>query len=196
MDCPKCRSAELSEKQLSQGITVQQCSECQGNWISATEYEKWQKQTPQKTATSELLRSPLDFKFFPPEGDAKAGLCPECSRYLSRAKVKYRVPFFVERCQECEGFWCDQGEWEVLTQLGLSSSIEQFFERQWQMKMREQEYLANERQTLIEKLGPELAQKIFALSEQLMNHPNGDYALAFLMRKVMKHTDVQELKEK
>ena len=164
-------------------------------WISQQHYRDWQQKQPQKTATPDLLQKKTDVPFTPSPVDGRAGLCPECSRYLSRAKVKYKVPFFIERCQECEGFWYDEGEWDLLSALGLSSSLEQFFDRQWQMQMREQESIASERQTLIDKLGAELAAEIFALSDRLIEHENGDYALAYLMRKAANNMDMQEFRK-
>ena len=195
VECPKCRNAVLLNSQLSGQIPVQWCSECKGTWISHKSYRDWQRQQPQKSATPDLLQQKTDVSFTPSPVDGRAGLCPECSRYLSRAKVKYIDPFFIERCQECEGFWCDEGEWELLSALGLSSSLEQFFDRQWQMQMREQESLASERQTLIDKLGKDLASEIFALGDRLLEHPNGDYGLAYLMRKAANNMDVQEFKK-
>lgn len=195
MECPKCRNAVLLDSQLPGKIPVKRCSECKGMWISSKHYRDWQRQQPQKQATPDLLQQKTDIPFTPAPVDSRAGLCPECSRYLSRAKVKYRQPFFIECCQECEGFWLDEGEWDLLNALGLSSSLEQFFDRQWQMQMRAQEYLASERQTLIDKLGEDLARVIFALGDRLIEHPNGDYALAYLMRKAANNMDMQEFKK-
>ncbi|WP_017305880.1 zf-TFIIB domain-containing protein [Spirulina subsalsa] len=195
VECPKCRKPILQEKQLGD-ISALCCDQCQGRWLPGDSYKQWQVQHPPKTATPDVLLQGVDSNFQPSTLDSRAGLCPECSRYLSRAAVKTQPPFFVERCPHCEGIWCDAGEWELLTRLGLSSSIEQFFDRQWQMQVREQESLQTERQTLMDKLGPELAQIIFDLADHLMSHPNGDYALAYLMRKIMNNTDWAEFKDK
>ncbi|MEA5470929.1 zf-TFIIB domain-containing protein [Spirulina sp. 06S082] len=195
VECPKCRNAVLLDSQLPGEIPVKRCSECKGMWLSNKPYREWRHQQPQKSATPDLLQAKTDLGFTPSPVDSRAGLCPECSRYLSRAKVKYKQPFFLERCPECEGFWCDEGEWELLSTLGLNSSLEQFFDRQWQMQMREQEYVATERQTLIDKLGEEFASEIFSLSDRLLKHPNGDYGLAYLMRKTVNKMDVKEVQK-
>jgi hypothetical protein len=39
---------------------------------------------------------------------------------------------------------------------------------------------------MIEKLGPEMAHRIFELGEMLIGHPHGDFAVAYLMRKFNK----------
>jgi len=82
--------------------------------------------------------------------------------------------------------WCDRGEWEVLVGLGLHTMIDRLFSSDWQSRMREREFTTRERLALIDKLGPDLAQQIFDLSEQLENHPNGDFGVAYLMRRLDK----------
>ncbi len=194
MDCPKCRNAALLETPLGGDLRVQRCGTCEGQWLPAPTYRQWQGKTSPQTATTATLNQPTIADFAPGESDRKAGLCPECQRYLTRTKVDYLTPFYLERCPECEGYWCDRGEWDVLTRLGVSGSLEQFFEREWQMQIREQAAVASERQGMIEKLGPELAEQIFALAMTLNQHPHGDYALAYLIRKAAQSSEMREFK--
>jgi Zn-finger nucleic acid-binding protein len=196
VDCPKCKKTALLDAPLTGGITVQRCSECQGQWVAAMAYQAWQQHHPLQNATPETLAQPIVSEFNVPEVDARAGLCPSCSRYLSRTKIDCRTPFYLERCNECEGYWCDRGEWDVLTQLGVSGSLEQFFEREWQMKIREQAAAANERQGMIEKLGDDLAQHIFDLADTLNHHEHGDFALAYLIRKAAQNQDIRNMSVK
>ncbi|NES85587.1 MAG: hypothetical protein F6K10_31580 [Moorea sp. SIO2B7] len=85
---------------------------------------------------------------------------------------------------QCSGIWCDYGEWDILTQLGLHSTIERLFSSEWQIQVREKQQAQKERQALIEKMGMELAEHLFDLAEVLQNHPNGDFGVAYLMRNV------------
>jgi len=40
-----------------------------------------------------------------------------------------------------------------------------------------------ERQAVIDKVGVEMAQRVFDLADLLKKHPNGDFAAAYLMRR-------------
>jgi Zn-finger nucleic acid-binding protein len=184
MKCPKCSQAELSDRELATGLIAKHCSECKGNWLPAKEYQAWQVQQPAAALSPETLTG-LNIEFGHSPLDTRAALCPECSRILARAQVKLKTPFFVDRCQQCGGIWCDYGEWDILTTLGLNTSIEQLFEPKWQTKIRQQQLLQNEHQAMVEKMGADLAERLFALAETLAQHPNGEYALAYLMRKVV-----------
>lgn len=185
MKCPKCKNIYLLDGTLPGNLAVKYCSDCKGTWIPAAEYEAWQAVQPQSPLVNpDLLSHTLDVDIVQSPYDTKAALCPECSRYLSRAKVKLRTPFFVERCLTCQGIWCDYGEWDVLSQLGLHTTIEQLFTSEWQTRVEKQQQAHKEREATIEKLGPELAARVFELAEVLAKHPNGDFAVAYLMRRV------------
>lgn len=181
MQCPKDRRVELVDSTLAPALAAKCCPDCQGTWIPAAEYEAWQAHQPQVAV--EALPKVLDVEFVQSPFDTKAALCPECGRYLSRAKVGVRIPFYVERCLDCGGIWCDRGEWDVLVRMGLHTAIQQLFSSEWQTRIREKEYAIAEQQATIDKLGPELAARVFELAEYLQAHPNGDFGVAYLMRR-------------
>ena len=183
MQCPKEKKVTLVDGILAGNISVKHCPDCQGTWIPAQEYQSWQAGQSQPTAYPELPIQNLDVDFVQSPFDTKAALCPECQHYLSRTKVFFRPSFYVERCMYCGGVWCDKGEWEVLAKLGLHASIEQLFSPEWQMQMRDREYAEKERQATSDKLGPEVAAEVFKLAEILEKHPNGEFGVAYLMRR-------------
>jgi Zn-finger nucleic acid-binding protein len=92
--------------------------------------------------------------------------------------------FYVERCPNCNGIWCDGGEWEILQQLDLHTHIDYIFSADWQALVRDLEHGERERQATIDKLGVDIAQRLFELAELLEQHPNGDFGVAYLMRRV------------
>jgi Zn-finger nucleic acid-binding protein len=157
---------------------------CKGTWIPASEYEQWQVYQASNPGLSQFPSETLSVDFVQSPFDAKAALCPECQRYLSRARVNLKTPFYVERCMQCRGIWCDYGEWDILEQLGLHTTIEQLFSNEWQSRARERQFFDKEREATIDKLGSELAAQVFELAEALANHPNGDFGVAYLMRRV------------
>jgi Zn-finger nucleic acid-binding protein len=185
VECPKCRKVTLLDGVLDEKFAVKYCQECKGTWIPASEYEDWQARQYYSPQRPDLLSGTLEVDFVQSPFDSKAALCPECRRYLSRAKVNLKTPFYVERCMYCRGIWCDYGEWDILEELGLHTTIEQLFTNEWQTKSRSRQYFEQERQATIDKLGLELAEHVFELAEALEHHPNGDFAVAYLMRRVV-----------
>ncbi len=183
MQCPKDKGVELENVWLSGTLPACYCSTCGGSWIPPEDYYNWQQQHRQSIP---MAPPRLDVDYEPAPLDAKGALCPDCHSFLSRARVGTEHPFYVERCGRCGGVWCDHGEWEVLQKLGLHTSIEQLFTSEWQSKVKELEYADRERRATIEKLGPDLAQQVFDLTERLEQHPNGDFGVAYLMRRFEK----------
>ncbi|UBF26143.1 zf-TFIIB domain-containing protein [Kovacikia minuta CCNUW1] len=182
MECPKDRK-ELIDGRLMGEIPVKHCPGCEGTWIPPEEYANWQEKQPQVELSAALVDHVLDMDSVPSPFDTRAALCPDCNCYLARGKVNTRKPFYVERCPNCKGVWCDRGEWEVLEKMGLHQMIGRLFSPDWQSLMREREQFVQERRATTDKLGPELANRIFELAELLEQHPNGDFGVAYLMRR-------------
>jgi Zn-finger nucleic acid-binding protein len=194
--CPKCRNITLLDGVLEESLAVKYCEVCKGTWIPATEYEDWQARQPYTPVVPESLSRTLDVDYVQSPFDTKAALCPECQRYLSRAKVNLKTPFYVERCMYCRGIWCDYGEWDILEKLGLHTTIEQMFSNDWQTRTRSRQYFDQERQATIDKLGSELANHVFELTEILAKHPNGDFGVAYMMRRVTGNIQSQDMKSR
>lgn len=182
MECPKDKTVSLVETTLDDGPRALRCLTCEGCWLPRDLYEQWQQHQ-----SSELKRAlepkVMDVAFDRSPGDALAALCPACSHYMSRAKVGQRHSFYVERCNNCEGIWCDRGEWEALCEMGLHASIDVVFTTEWKLRIKELESVERERQATIDKLGMDIASRIFELAELLERHPNGDFGVAYLMRR-------------
>ncbi|NJL00140.1 MAG: zf-TFIIB domain-containing protein [Spirulinaceae cyanobacterium SM2_1_0] len=195
VDCPKCKNVVLLETRLAGELPAARCSQCGGSWLPALAYQQWQRERPNHNASPEHLLNGSYIHLQPSEFDTKACLCPQCRRYLSRTRVESKPPFFLEHCQECEGFWFDAGEWEALRQLGLANSLPELFDPQWQAQFREQQQIQAERQQMIDKLGPDLAQKIVELTDTILDHKNGDFALAYIMRKAVNNPNIENFKD-
>ncbi|WP_309230119.1 zf-TFIIB domain-containing protein [Oscillatoria sp. FACHB-1407] len=181
VQCPKEKQVELTGGTLAEGLVVNHCPDCEGMWISAEDYKSWQSH--QGSGDEIVLPTTLDVAYTPASFDSRGALCPECNCYLARAKVSLKTPFYVERCVNCGGIWCDRGEWEVLQFMGIHTAIDQLFSSEWQTRVKELESAERERRATIEKLGEDLAYRVFELAELLENHPNGDFGVAYLMRR-------------
>lgn len=132
----------------------------------------------------EVLPLSLDHDFTVAPLDGRAGLCPECGTYLKRSRINLKnASFYVERCPSCDGLWCDRGEWEVFEALGLHIQIPIVFNLDWQARIRVLEQVERRHLAVIEKLGEDIANRVFELGELIEGHPHGDFAVAYLMRK-------------
>ncbi|MEO0491332.1 MAG: hypothetical protein AAFZ49_17540, partial [Cyanobacteria bacterium J06659_2] len=57
------------------------------------------------------------------------------------------------------------------------------FSGEWKTRIKALEYAERERQATTDKLGEDISQRLFELAEMLEKHPNGDFGVAYLMRR-------------
>jgi Zn-finger nucleic acid-binding protein len=185
--CPKERNVELVDGTLAGGLRAHCCPECGGAWIPPEHYHNWRADQgiqSSETVAVEVLPSQLTVAFTPSPLDNRAALCPDCQHYLVRGRIGLKQgSFFVERCPNCKGYWCDRGEWEILQKLQLDTHLEYIFAEPWQAQVKALELAIREREATIDKLGADIAAKIFELAALLEEHPNGDFGVAYLMRR-------------
>ena len=189
MFCPKHPQESLLIGELVDGLKASNCPTCNGSWIASEDYQSWQTTQTDPSLSIDDLMVPInqDIDYQPSRYDNRAGLCPNCGFYLVRGRINLRkVAFFLERCPACKGVWCDSGEWDVLSELGLSAYIPVLFTDEWQSRVRVAESELREQVATAEKLGPEIAERLFELATLLENHPNGDFGVAYLMRRFEK----------
>ncbi|HIK44058.1 MAG TPA: zf-TFIIB domain-containing protein [Leptolyngbyaceae cyanobacterium M65_K2018_010] len=184
--CPKEGDIDLQDSQIAPGLTAKACPSCGGAWLSTERYLPWQRQQVDPDAPIQVAILPLALRtdFQPAALDNRAALCPDCRSYLARGRINLpQGSFYVERCPNCKGIWCDAGEWEVLQQLHLHTHLEYIFSPEWQALVRELEHGEREKQAILDKLGADIAHRIFELADLLEDHPNGDFGVAYLMRR-------------
>ena len=189
MFCPKHPQESLIAGQLIDGLNASSCPTCSGSWVMSEDYQAWQTTQADLSVQLNSLTVPInrDVDYQPSRYDTRAGLCPSCGFYLVRVRVNLKqVAFFIERCPACKGIWFDDGEWTVLEELGLNAYIPVLFTDEWQSHVRTAEVELRERVATAEKLGPEIAEKLFELAALLEDHPNGDFGVAYLMRRFEK----------
>ncbi len=164
-------------------LLTKHCQKCSGDWISGRNYQTWRSERPEKPANPEVLTQNYHLPHTPSSFDAKAAACPDCGRLMARGKITLKQPFYLEHCLTCGGVWCDRGEWELLEKLQLDTNIAQIFSSMWQSQVRASHMSELERQAVIDKVGVDLAQRVFELADILTKHPDGDFAAAYLMRR-------------
>ncbi|MGD1853520.1 MAG: zf-TFIIB domain-containing protein [Leptolyngbyaceae cyanobacterium] len=186
MLCPKHPQEPLLTGQLVEGLKAHSCPTCKGAWVPAEDYQAWQASQADPALTIGSLTVPInrELDYQPSRYDSRAGLCPSCGFYLVRGRINLKTAaFFIERCPGCKGIWCDEGEWDTLEKLGLAAYIPALFTDEWHTHARLAEAEFRERTATAEKLGPEIAEKLFELAKLLEEHPSGDFGVAYLMRR-------------
>ncbi|MEM6254414.1 MAG: zf-TFIIB domain-containing protein [Cyanobacteria bacterium P01_D01_bin.156] len=186
MHCPKHPQEALQSGELGGELKAYCCHICNGSWVTSEDYQVWQAGNADPKLGIKGLAVPISqsIDYQPSRYDNRAGLCPSCGFYLVRGRINLgQVSFFIERCPGCKGTWLDEGEWEALTTLGLSAYIPFLFTDEWQGHVRAAEAEFREQTATAEKLGPEIAAKLFELAKLLEDHPNGDFGVAYLMRR-------------
>lgn len=91
------------------GIEVDQCRVCRGLWLDLGEIDSLLKRAvvPDRLMRNELHREPDPGRCVP-EGKR---LCPRCGVKLSVIEVE---SIRLDACVECQGFFCDRGEFAAL----------------------------------------------------------------------------------
>jgi Zn-finger nucleic acid-binding protein len=164
-------------------LLTKHCPNCAGEWIPGHNYQIWRSERPTTPPNHDVLVQNYHLPYTPSPLDAKAAPCPECGSMMARGKITLKQPFYLEHCLCCGGIWCDRGEWEVLEQLQLDTNIAQIFSNAWQAQVRASHLHQLERQAVIDKVGVDMAQRVFDLADLLVQHPDGDFAAAYLMRR-------------
>src|ERR1041385_2691140 len=98
MNCPVCKSTELSATQLEENLKSQQCASCRGNWIAGAEYWKWVEDHKTDLAERVFENEPLSL--------AEPGLpidCPECRFRMVKYLVGRGLSFSIDHCHGCQG---------------------------------------------------------------------------------------------
>jgi Zn-finger nucleic acid-binding protein len=135
MNCPRCKSTTLVPEDLEPGLAGLKCRQCGGRWIEGSRYLGWVAAQGQQLAE----KPPAEGVELPVTESDKAKLCPECGRFLTRAKVGHAVGFHLERCANCGGIWTDANEWEVLKSRNLHDNLHFIFSGAWQAEVMRQE---------------------------------------------------------
>ncbi len=177
---------DLHDCQLAPGLAAKSCHSCGGLWIPSESYIPWQRQQGDGDAppTVALLPLSLHTAFRSSPLDGRAALCPDCHSYLVRGRINLRQgTVYLERCPNCQGIWCDAGEWELLEELDLQAHVDYVFSSDWQAQVRHLEAAERERQALVDRMGPEIAQRLLELTQLLDHHDHADFAVAYLMRR-------------
>jgi len=168
MICPVCKRGGFVPHALEHYLQSSRCPSCSGHWVSAVQYWKWREASPPKPPQRPTDAGPVEL---PVSDTAKAKLCPECQRLLTRFKVGHGLSFAIDRCGTCAGIWLDANEWENLKARNLHDDVHFIFSDAWQADVsREQREQGRERM-MTEILGATDLAEIKRIKVWLDAHP-------------------------
>jgi Zn-finger nucleic acid-binding protein len=179
LKCPVCKDVTLTPHDLEPGLSAFTCGGCHGDWVPQAKYFAWLDMHGANPAPDQSVQTEAPPQ---PAKDSLPGkFCPECGRFLTRAKVGHGVEFHLDRCGGCGGIWCDAGEWAVLKFHGLHDDCHFIFSDKWQAEVARQTRESGRQQVLIEKLGPEALAEIKRIKAWLDAHPRRRELYAYLL---------------
>ena len=177
MNCPVCKATTLVAEELEAGLAGTRCRQCGGRWIEGTRYLAWVAAQGRQLAE----KPPDDGVELPVAESGRAKLCPECGRFLTRAKVGHGVGFHLDRCASCGGIWTDANEWEVLKSRNLHDNLHFVFSGAWQADVLRTERERARDQLLRNKLGEADFAEVKRVRAWLDGHPRRAELYAVLL---------------
>ena len=118
MKCPRCSS--ILESVEYDGVTVEVCSECKGEWLFAGELQKIVEHhdevfTPGEVASVDAVNREI----FTAEKDDHDELnCPECETVpMEHFNYGDNSGIVLHKCLECGGIWTDKDQLEKIEEV-------------------------------------------------------------------------------
>ena len=176
MHCPNCGGNDLIQQEPAPSLVTLRCNGCQGHWIQASRYWAW----IEKNGQNFPLREANDDAFRLVES-SKARICPECGCIMCRHEVGHGVPFAIDRCSACGGFWLDRGEFEALQRRNLHDDIHFVFSQAWQQTVLRQKENEQYEQRIQGLLGRDDYEEARRVKAWLAKHPKRAALAAYLM---------------
>jgi Zn-finger nucleic acid-binding protein len=178
MNCPVCKSSELTPIDLESNLTSLQCADCRGNWIPGAEYWKWLEKhgrnLPERVDQDDGLSlaepgKPID--------------CPECRFRMVKYLVGHGLPFTLDHCHGCKGIWLDGNEWEVLKKRNLHDDLNSMFTSFWQSGAQREARKKRMEEIYISRFGRDDYTEIKRIRWWLDTRVNREELLAYLIDK-------------
>lgn len=176
MNCPVCRSEELTALELEANLSSLNCSKCGGNWVPGFTYWTWLEQHgPNLPERMEPLEEQ------PATDNLEMKMCPECMSLMFQYRVGHGLGFSLDQCAGCKGIWFDRDEWETLKSRNLHDDVHAIFTAPWQAAASREDRMQRLEQMYERKLGVDDYAQAKQVRAWLDSHPRRHELLAFLI---------------
>ncbi len=179
MHCPTCNNQALSPTKLEHGLPAMSCTQCDGILLSILSYREWLEGEPK------FIRNTKSNAAIESDNTKQAIACTKCKKLMTKYKVASNLDNQIDLCLDCADVWFDNGEWELLGQLGLKDHFTTVFNTPWQVKIREEKF----QQQYLQDLQQELGEQDFSTAQEfkkwLNQHEHKEEILHFLKRELL-----------
>ncbi len=173
MKCTGCEDGVLKPSFIDDLFRAHTCNTCQGNWILVEDYVRWKENNPQYPAAEDLT--------YEVEDTETALLCPQTGSIMRKFRLTSQNSHRLDYSSRVGGIWLDKGEWELIKQDGLASSLNAVLTSQWQKNIRMNTAKDNFSALYEDKFGDDTYQKLKELRSWLDENPNKADLRAYLL---------------
>lgn len=178
--CPICEDVVLLQPTHVENILpIMECRSCGGSWLRANEYALWLKS--QHPGSFDESKTREASERFPVVESNKAAICPDCGHFLRKYRIGSKIPFQLDRCNNCNGVWLNRNEWEALKLADLHDEINQIFTEPWQKRIQDELAAAKLDAMYEKKFGEDDYRRVKEMRKWLWDNPNRSILLAFLL---------------
>ena len=117
--CPRCE-VHLHTRKLD-GITVEECPDCSGMWLSTDAFREVSTKKVEEFAENPLPRKAPEARKLDPVVYLK---CPVCERLMNRKNYGRRSGVIIDECYE-HGLWLDDDELERIARFIAEGGLQQ-----------------------------------------------------------------------
>lgn len=145
MRCPNC-DATLRNT-VYEGINIETCPSCRGEWLDATELKKIvqireQRFDPQerRAIAESMTITPIDIEL-----EDRDLPCPKCSGQTDAINYGGDTGIVIDKCTSCKGIWLDHDEMEKIQMVvegwedGLPDDLAKYGDRLRQVEQEAQQ---------------------------------------------------------
>jgi len=179
MQCPCCSSYSLEPIKLQYGLSARRCGNCLGILIDLLAYRDWAEDFVESDPKLGLKNTP---KLDEVQDNARALICPKCSKLMLKFRVDGDLDNRVDLCTACDEAWLDNGEWELLDSLALQGKLNKIFTEPWQRHIREESAEKAFQKRFEETLGHEDYEKLLEVKHWISSHSNQSDLIRFILR--------------
>lgn len=174
MKCTSCNNGRLEPGYIDNLFSAHTCDKCGGNWVYLGDYLAWQ-QNAQDFDSSEQPAATITA-----DETEKALLCPVSGSLMLKYRISHDSEHRLDLSPAVNGIWLDRGEWQLLKERGLATSLNKIFTAPWQKQIRDDSAKATLEGLYDEKFGTDGHQKLKDLRTWLSDQDQRAAMIAYL----------------
>ncbi|NVJ67478.1 MAG: zf-TFIIB domain-containing protein [Gammaproteobacteria bacterium] len=163
--CPTCENTPLKPYKLEPNLPAKVCVKCNGCFINLLSYRNWLDGVSSPKLASVTKAEVIS------DDTRSAMACPNCSRLMQKFLIKAGVKNRVDVCLKCDEAWLDEGEWQLLHQLGLNEKLTRITTEPWQIRVKQDAAKERVEEGIKAKLGDADFAKVNEFKVWLQQHP-------------------------